>query len=160
LLAESAHIITPNTTSREELLKHAGVIDAVIVRDQLPSDFFDHAPNLKAAVRHGTGLDMIPMNQAVVLSIPVANGTGTNAASEAEHVMLVTLMLMRKDINIDTDFRKNDWHISRKHANTGKELRGRTLGVVGIGHVGRTVAEAANSLGMRVLGSSSQSTAR
>lgn len=70
--------------------------DVVIVRAPLPPALFEQALRLRAAVRHGAGLDMIPVEAATAAGVLVANVPAVNARSVAEHVFMVTLALLRR----------------------------------------------------------------
>ena len=80
--------LTPDTLARE-----ARPADIVIVRANLPDALFAGAPKLKAAIRHGAGLDMIPLEAATAAGVLVANVPGVNARSVAEHVIFAALAL-------------------------------------------------------------------
>jgi D-3-phosphoglycerate dehydrogenase len=129
--------------------------DIVIVRAPLPPALFDGAPKLRAAIRHGAGLDMIPIEAATKAGVLVANVPGVNARSVAEHVFFVTMALLRQFRAMDRDLRQKGWLAGREHADRTHELQGRTLGVVGAGNVGKTVmAMARAGFGLDVIANS------
>ena len=72
---------------------------------RLPAALFDGAPKLRAAIRHGAGLDMIPVEAATAAGVLVANVPGVNARSVAEHVFFVTMALLRRFRMMDRDLR-------------------------------------------------------
>jgi D-3-phosphoglycerate dehydrogenase len=117
--------------------------DIVIVRAVLPPALFENAKGLRAAIRHGAGLDMIPMDAAAKAGVLVANVPGANARTVAEHVFFVTMALLRKFRKVDRDLRQKGWLAGRDHAVLGNDLAGRTMGIVGFGAVGREVAKIA-----------------
>jgi D-3-phosphoglycerate dehydrogenase len=124
---------------------------AIIVRAILPEAIFTGAPLLRAAVRHGAGLDMIPMEAANAAGVLVANVPAVNARSVAEHVFLVSMALLRRFRRMDHDLRTGGWFVGRAHAEQTNELSGRRIGIVGYGAVGRQVhAIAANGFGLDV----------
>ena len=90
--------------------------DIVIVRAPLPPALFDGAPKLRAAIRHGAGLDMIPIEAATEAGVLVANVPGVNARSVAEHVFFVTMALLRRFRTMDRDLRQQGWLAGRDHA--------------------------------------------
>ena len=107
---------------------------------------------LRACVRHGAGLDMIPMEAATAAGVLVANVPGANAVTVAEHAIWSALALLRLYPRVDADLRSRGWEAGRRHSDHGRELSGRTLGIVGMGNVGRALARiAARGFGMRVL---------
>ncbi|MCO5160677.1 MAG: dehydrogenase [Mesorhizobium sp.] len=128
---------------------------AIIVRAPLPEAIFEDAPLLRAAVRHGAGLDMIPMRAATAAGVLVANVPAVNARSVAEHVFFVTMALLRRFRMMDRDLRGQGWLAGRAHAERTNELSGRMIGIVGYGAVGRQVhAIAAQGFGLEVAVSS------
>ena len=125
------------------------------MRAPLPPALFDDAPKLRAAIRHGAGLDMIPVEAATRAGVLVANVPGVNARSVAEHVFFVTMALLRRFRMMDRDLRQRGWLAGRDHADKAHELHGRTLGVVGAGNVGKTVMAIARAgFGLDVIANS------
>lgn len=137
------------------LTRDARDADIVIVRAPLPPELFAGAVRLRAAIRHGAGLDMIPIEAASTAGVLVANVPGVNARSVAEHVLFVALALLRRFRAMDRDLRQEGWLAGREHANLTHELSGRTIGIVGMGSVGRQVAAIAHhGFGIEVIGAS------
>jgi D-3-phosphoglycerate dehydrogenase len=126
--------------------------DGLIVRNKLPDDLFDHAPHLRAVVRHGVGLDLIPVAAATHRGIPVANLPGSNTTAVVEYCMAAILHLRRPLSKLDEQLRAGGWAAARPLADAGSELRGSTLGIVGVGAIGTRVAAVAAAFGMDVLG--------
>ncbi|OZI60824.1 NAD(P)-dependent oxidoreductase [Bordetella genomosp. 11] len=139
--------------ARPETLK-AAVADAdgLVVRNPLPADIFEQAPRLKGVVRHGVGLDMIPMEAANRRRIPVANIPGSNTASVVEYCLAAMLHLRRRLAAVDAMLRAQGWSPARSFGESGDELAGQTLGIVGVGAIGSRLAALAQALDMRVLG--------
>jgi D-3-phosphoglycerate dehydrogenase / 2-oxoglutarate reductase len=128
--------------------------EAIIVRAQLTPDLLSaqSAPKLRAIVRHGVGLDMIPVPVATARGIPVANLPGSNTQAVAEYVIAAMLHLRRGLATMDGVLRTEGWATSRALADHTLELGGGTCGIVGVGAIGGRVAELARAFGMRVLG--------
>lgn len=138
----------------DTLRRLAASADTIVVRAPLPDDVFDAAPRLIGAVRHGAGVDMIPIAQATAHGVLVANVPGANAQSVAEYVVGAMIMLARRFPRIERDLREAaaGWSVARAHADQGRELSGTTVGIVGFGQVGRRIAGiCANGFGMQVL---------
>lgn len=151
-LARSADLVVAPDTHADTLRRAAESCTVVVVRSQLPDDIFNAAATLIGAVRHGAGVDMIPVEAATARGVLVANVPGVNANAVAEHVLGSMLSLARQTQQVSTMLREQGWAAARAAAESGVELRGRTLGVVGFGHVGQAVARLAHlGLGMRVL---------
>ncbi|WP_292661990.1 NAD(P)-dependent oxidoreductase, partial [Mesorhizobium sp.] len=142
-----ASAIDPATLAAE-----AKDADIVIVRAPLPPQLFDGAKLLRAAIRHGAGLDMIPMEAAAAAGVLVANVPAVNARSVAEHVMFAALALLRNFRVVDRDLRTKGWLAGREHANSNSELAGKTIGIVGLGAVGQAVGHiAAHGFDLKVV---------
>jgi D-3-phosphoglycerate dehydrogenase len=136
----------------DTLLAEGRDADLIIVRAPLPPALFEQAPRLRAAIRHGAGLDMIPMAAATRAGVIVANTPGANARTVAEYVFFAAMTLLRRFRVIDRDLRADGWNAARRHADLTRDLDGLTLGVVGFGNIGRQVhAIARHGYGLDVL---------
>jgi D-3-phosphoglycerate dehydrogenase / 2-oxoglutarate reductase len=137
----------------ESLYRLAVDADAIVVRTHLPVDIFDRSPRVRAVVRHGVGLDMIPMDRADSLGIPVANVPGANSEAVAEYAIAAMLHFLRPIAWMDREHRTKDWGTARRRADSTGEIWGKTLGIVGVGGIGARLAEIARgAFGMRVMG--------
>lgn len=152
VLAEHCDVVVAPDASAATLASLIGTADGLIVRNKLPDDLFDHAPRLRAVVRHGVGLDLIPVAAATARGIAVANLPGSNTTAVAEYCIAAMLHLRRNLARLDARLRADGWAAARPLADAGTELRGGTLGIVGVGAVGTRVAAVAAALGMDVLG--------
>jgi D-3-phosphoglycerate dehydrogenase len=160
LLAGAAEIVRAPDTKPETLNALVADADLLVVRAFLPPDIFERANRLRGVVRHGVGLDMIPMESATAHGIPVANVPGSNAEAVAEHALAGMLLIARQSHAMDRELRAVDWPTARKRADAGTELLGRTLGVIGMGNVGARIAEICSAaFRMRVLGTPTRSRA-
>ena len=104
---------------------------------------------LKVVGRHGVGLDTIDLPAATELGIPVVHAPGSNSNSVAEHAIMLMLALAKQAVVVDRRTRLADWGKSRWQGLL--EMNGKTLGIIGVGNVGRRVAKTAAALGMRVI---------
>ena len=136
--------------TKEELLAVAGEYDAFIVRSRTKIDraVLDKASRLRLVARPGTGLDNIDVEYAKSKGVAVVNSPESLVEGVAEHVVLLMLALSRKLVTADVGTRAGKWE---KNALMGTELKGKVLGIVGLGRIGRRIAEIANVLGMSVL---------
>lgn len=152
LQREARVMVLPDTAA--DTIRHAvATAHAVMVRAPLPDDVFECGPGLLGAVRHGAGVDMIPLDAAARAGVPVANVPGVNAATVAEYVLGQMLQSARRLGRVDQRLRSQGWLAARALADSGRDLGGRTLGIVGTGAIGSALARAAGlGLGMRVLG--------
>jgi D-3-phosphoglycerate dehydrogenase / 2-oxoglutarate reductase len=107
-------------------------------------------PRLKVIGRHGVGLDIVDLPAATELGIPVVHAPGSNSSSVAEHAIMLMLACAKQAVVIDQRTRKADWGKGRWESLL--EMDGKTLGIIGVGNIGRRVAKTAAALGMRVIG--------
>ncbi len=123
---------------------------ALLVRSatKVTADVLERAGSLRVVVRAGTGLDNVDAAAAERLGIRVFNTPAANAVSVAELVFALLLAFERHVVAAATDTRGGGWEKSRF---AGRELAGRTLGLVGFGRIGREVADRAHAFGLRVL---------
>ncbi|MDI4233985.1 NAD(P)-dependent oxidoreductase [Bradyrhizobium sp. Arg237L] len=155
LLTPHVRLIVASDTRPETLRQCAADADGIIVRAKLPDDIVDHAPRLKGIVRHGVGLDFIPVAAATARGVAVANLPGSNTNAVAEYVMSALMHLRRPLQRVDALMRAEGWATSRAMADGLTELSGTTLGILGVGTIGRRIANiASNGFGMKVLGTS------
>ncbi|PJX28052.1 hypothetical protein CAP48_02400 [Advenella sp. S44] len=151
-LQQHANVIVAPQTDPDTLRRLVVDADALIVRAKLPDDIFDHQTRLKGVVRHGVGLDMIPMESASANKIPVANIPGCNTSSVVEYC-IAAMLLVRRQVDIQRiDSSGSDWHSRRALGDQMGELGGLTLGIVGVGAIGGALAKVAAALGMKVIG--------
>ncbi|MBZ9853921.1 hydroxyacid dehydrogenase [Mesorhizobium sp. CA13] len=143
MLAGAGELVVASALDPGTLATEARNADIVIVRAPLPPLLFEGATRLRAAIRHGAGLDMIPMEAATAAGVLVANVPAVNARSVAEHVMFAALALLRQFRVVDRDLRAKGWLAGREHANFNVELAGKTVGIVGLGAVGQAVGHIA-----------------
>lgn len=140
----------PTLWSRPEALV-AELSNAVglIVRNQTAVDagLINRAPQLRAVGRLGAGLDNIDQDALRARSIALVHGGGLNARAVAEYVIGAALALSHRLALSDREVRAGGW---QRHV--GIELRGRTLGVLGLGATGAEVCRLGQALGMQVLG--------
>jgi D-3-phosphoglycerate dehydrogenase len=151
-LEQHCQVMLASDTKPETMTRLLADAEGLMVRAQLGPNIFDHAPKLRAVVRHGVGLDMIPVDAATAKGIPVANLPGSNTQAVAEYCLAAMLQLRRRLATMDTVLRSDGWAAARPVADKGTELRGSVCGIVGVGSVGGRVAEIAAALGMQVLG--------
>ena len=124
-------------------------VDAIISRTlRLTQAAIEACPSLRVISKHGAGYDNVDVSAATRLNIPVFYTPGANAQSVAELVFGLMIAVARSVIVHDQTLRKGAWD----RAGAGQQLSGRTLGVVGLGNVGRKVAGIGAAFGMRVIG--------
>ncbi len=144
-------IIAPDTKveTLKTLIKGC---EGLIVRCQLPPDIFEAADALKAVVRHGVGLDFIPVAAATDKKIPVANLPGSNTQAVVEYCLAAIFYFRRRLAQIDRQLRQDGWNKTRPIADSLSEIESTTLGVLGVGAIGSKISQIALALGMEVIG--------
>jgi D-3-phosphoglycerate dehydrogenase / 2-oxoglutarate reductase len=155
LLSAGGELRIASALDAATLIRESRDVDVIIVRAPLPPEIFAGSHSIRAAIRHGAGLDMIPVEAATRAGVLVANVPGVNARSVAEHVIFAALALLRRFRAMDGDLRTRGWLAGRDHANLTHELADRTVGIIGMGAVGGEVARIAqHGFGLSVLGNS------
>ena len=137
----------------EELLEIIPQFDALIVRSasKVTKEVIERAQNLKIIGRAGVGTDNIDIAAATAHGIVVINSPGGNTIAATEHTMGMMLAMARNIAVANETLHKGEWN-RKKY--TGVELRGKTLGVVGLGRIGSGVATRSLSFDMNVIGCS------
>ena len=121
--------------------------DAIVGRVNLTDAQYALAPKLKLVQTLKAGYEMIDVNRAQRHGVAVSNNGGANAISVAEHVLMVMLALYRQLLFHHNSVAQGPWE-NRKLQN--RELHGKTLGIIGMGHIGQALAERAQALGMNI----------
>lgn len=140
----------PRPELLEELARDGGW-DALVVRSQTRVDaelLAAAAPRLSAVGVASVGTDRIDLDAATRAGVMVVNAPTGNTIAAAEHTMALMLALHRRIPDADASVRAGEWDRPRF---TGAELRGKTLGIIGLGKIGKAVARRANGFEMRVL---------
>lgn len=137
--------------SPEELAAIIGEYDALLVRSQVKvtAEILARADRLVVIGRAGVGVDNVDLEAATKAGVVVVNAPTGNTVSAAEQTIALMLALARKTAAADASMRKGEW---KRSAFTGVELRGRTLGIIGLGKIGQAVADRANGLEMNIIG--------
>jgi len=125
--------------------------DALIVRSAVQADakLLEHAKKLRVIGRAGVGVDNIDLDAATHKGIAVMNTPGANAVAVAEQTLGMMLAMARHLCRADALMHAGKWE---KKSLQGTELRGKTLGIVGLGRVGMEVARRARAFGMELVG--------
>ena len=134
----------------EELIAKIPLYDGLIVRSatKVTKKIIDNAKNLKIIGRAGAVVDNIDLISAKEKKILVMNTPGGNTNATAEHTLALLLSLSRKISKADTSTHKGEW--AKKNLK-GNEIKGKTIGIIGFGNVGRRFAEMCKALGLKVL---------
>jgi len=151
ILRVSAQVEDRVGISPDELSSAIGDFDALIVRSRtkVTAGVFAAGTKLKVVGRAGVGVDNIDLAAANQYGVRVVNTPRATTQAVAEHCLALILALARAIPAADAAMKSGLW---LKNDLMGSEVNGKTLGVVGMGNIGSTVAHLANALGMNVLG--------
>ena len=149
LLKNNLDVEIKTNLTPEELKNIIANYDGLIVRSatKVTSEIIEAATNLKIIGRAGAGVDNIDVEAAKSKNIIVMNTPGGNTNATAEHTIGLIFALLRKIPTANETTHKGLWE---KKKMKGNELKGKKIGIVGFGNVGKRVAEISNALGMKV----------
>jgi len=152
LLEEKCDVIYADSLEEVNLIEQARNVDAIVIRARgsVSRALMDSASRLKVVGRHGVGLENIDLMAAKGHGIEVVYTPAANAQSVAEHFVGLALMLAKKLRLGDMGLRAGNW--SSRYELIGRELYGKSLGVAGLGRIGKLTAGIChNGFGMSVL---------
>lgn len=151
MLADAGCVVIPGDRTspwnEERLITALQSVDGLIAgNDPITARVLDACPRLRVIAKHGTGVDNIDLEAAGRRGIIVANTPRANAGAVAELAIGFMFALARRLLVANQQARAHNWKPV-----AGMELAGRTLGVVGLGHIGKTLVERMSGLNMTVL---------
>jgi len=148
--ADGFTVTAPGGMSRAETLAAITAADALIIRSATTADaeLLAAAPNLKVIARAGVGVDNVDLAAATRQGIVVMNTPDGNTIATAEHAFGLMLALARHIPDSEISMRSGKWD---RKTFMGVELRGKTLGIIGFGRIGRAVAKRALAFEMIVI---------
>jgi D-3-phosphoglycerate dehydrogenase len=151
LLSKYAQVDVKTKQKPEEIAAIIGDYDALIVRSQtqVTADIIDAGKKLQIIGRAGVGVDNIDTNAASQHGIIVVNAPTGNTVSAAEHTMALMLALARNIPQANASLKSHKW---QRAEFMGTEVRGKTLGIIGLGNVGSEVARRARGMEMKLIG--------
>ena len=149
--AENIQIFTAYGDEPLAKILSENVLHAVITRGkgQVNKALMAACPDLQVAARCGVGLDNVDVKEATSRKIKVVNAPGANAATIAEHTLSLMLMLQRNLYQSINEVKSGNWEARNRFQ--GDELQGKTLGILGMGNIGKKVAKLADAFGMKVI---------
>jgi len=143
-------VIQDSDTPLAELIAQHPDTEALIVRsDKVTEEVIDALPKLAVVIRAGAGYNTIDTRHARRKGVDVMNTPGANSNGVAEEVFALALAAYRRVVAGDTTLRQGLWE---KKKLMGRELAGKTLGIVGLGNIGQLVAKRSQGFGMDLLG--------
>jgi len=153
LLRSSSHVVLADSPDEAACLAAAqsDAFDAIMTRGKgrITAQLLDACTRVRVVARCGVGLDNVDVAAASQRGVRVLNLPGCNAQTIAEHTILLLLAVGRGLVHYANAVRDGDWQ-SRNHYDRD-EMHNKTLGVVGLGRIGRRVAEICSAMGMEVI---------
>lgn len=147
---DGIRVTAPGQMTRADLLAAVPDADALIIRSasKVDAEVLAAAPNLKLVARAGVGVDNVDLTAASQRGVVVMNTPDGNTIATAEHTFGLMLALARHIPQAHQSMAAGKWD---RKAFMGAELRGKTLGIVGFGRIGRAVAKRALAFEMKVI---------
>src|SRR4030042_815576 len=152
LLRQHAKVDVKTELSPKELISIIGDYEALVVRSQtkVTAEVIQAGKKLQVIGRAGVGVDNINVDEATKRGIVVVNAPTGNPISAAEHTIALMLALARHIPQANAALRAGQW---KRNEFMGTEVRGKTLGLIGLGNVGSEVARRARGLDMKLIAS-------
>lgn len=149
--ADDAEVVAADEMDRAAMLEVLPDCDALIVRSatRVDAEVMERGRDLRVVGRAGAGVDNVDVDDATRRGVLVMNTPGANSTATAEHTWALLLALCRQIPAAHASVQSGAWERARY---TGTQLSGKTIGLVGLGRVGRLVAQRAHAFGMRVMG--------
>jgi D-3-phosphoglycerate dehydrogenase / 2-oxoglutarate reductase len=150
LASVDARLLIAKTGSEEELLALVPQADAILTCfARVPSSVIRAGKKLQVVGRYGIGVDNIDVDEATRLGIPVTNVPAYCLDEVAEHALALLFSCARKVTHYHVDVQRGNW--SLQGGMPMYRIRGRTLGILGFGKIGQTLASKSQSLGMNLI---------
>src|SRR5919198_650963 len=154
MLEREARVVATDDPTEEAMMKTAAEAQGILfrIKPRCPAYLMEACRKLTVVGRHGVGLDTVDIPAATRLGIAVVHAPGSNSQAVAEHALMLMLVCVKRTLAQDRMTRAGDWS-GRGGGGVPHptELAGKTLGIVGIGNIGRRVARFCGALGMKVL---------
>jgi len=150
ILRQSAEVDVKTGLSTDELTAIIGEYDGLVVRSQtkVTAEIIRAGKKLQVIARAGVGIDNVDVEEATKCGIIVVNAPTGNTISAAEHTVALLLSLARNIPQANSVLKAGEW---RRSDFMGIEVRGKTLGIIGLGNVGSEVARRARGLEMKLI---------
>jgi D-3-phosphoglycerate dehydrogenase len=144
ILREKAEIVFAEKLDEFYLSERAKDVDGIVIRanGKTTRKIMESAPRLKVVGRHGIGVENIDLQAATDLGIWVVNTPDANDQSVAEHFFGLALMLSKMLKKGDIALREGRWEA--RYVHIGRELKGKTLGILGFGRIGKAIGHIAH----------------
>ena len=141
VLRAAGEVVMASGQDEDALIAGIGAIDGVVLRarGRITRRLLEHAPRLKVVGRHGVGVDNIDLDAATAHGVQIVNTPLATVEGVAEHAVAMMLALSKQLTQSERLIRTGPF--AQRYGIEGREMRGRTLGVIGCGRIGRRVAQ-------------------
>ena len=149
-LQKNFEVVQGSSTEPAEIIRQAQGCSAILIRSaKITAEIMDAIPTLKVVAKHGMGVDNIAVDHATEKGILVVNAPFSNLNAVAEHIVMLLLALSKRTVRMDQLTRAGQF----KERNTYKtvELKGATVGIIGMGKISRLVVKKLSGFEMNVL---------
>ena len=151
LLKKEVDVIIGSSTDSETIIREAAECHGIIIRSaKITGEIIKRLPNLKVIAKHGIGVDNIDLIAASELGILVVNAPEANIHSVAEHALGMILAATKNFVQLDNETRKGNFYLRNKII--GTEIKGKIVGLVGMGKIGLLLADKLRGLGVEFIG--------
>ncbi len=150
-LKENFEVVQGSSTEAAEIIRQARGCSAILVRvAKVTEQVMDAIPTLKVVAKHGMGVDNIAVDHATAKGILVVNAPSSNLNAVAEHIMMLLLALSKRTVRMDKLTRSG--RFGERNTYKTVELKGATVGIVGMGKISRLVVKKLSGFEMNILG--------
>ena len=151
MLESFGRVVLPDTESEVDLIVQREPVVAILTRGRgrVTRSLIDRCSNLRVVARAGVGVDNIDLAAANERALPVIYAPNSTTSTVAEHTLMLMLASARRLLALGSAVQDGNWEI--RDGYEGVELAGKTVGILGMGAIGRRVAMLAEAFGMRVL---------
>lgn len=151
-LPSGFNLVCLHKAEKNELLSKAGQAEYLLASGRIPidRDVLEAASKLKMIQRTGVGLDSLDLDGIKERNIPIYVNQGINSRSVAEHTILLMLATLRRLPVVNANVKNGRWE-KQKQGVENYELYGKTVGLIGMGNIGRAVAKMLGVFGAKVL---------
>lgn len=151
-LKERFEVVQGTSVEPEEIVRQAQGCAAILIRSaKITAEIMDRLPSLKVVAKHGMGVDNIDMERAAEKGILVVNAPFSNLNAVAEHIVMLLLCLSKRTVRMDKLTRAGEF--AKRNAYQTVELKGATLGIIGLGKISRMVVNKLSGFEMNILAS-------
>ena len=150
LLKEHFEVVQGTSTEESEIIRQARGCAGILIRSaHITAGVMDALPALKVIAKHGMGVDNIDVDHATARGIQVVNAPYSNLNAVAEHIVMLLLALSKRVVRMDKLTRAGEF--KQRNAYQTTELKGSTVGIVGMGKISRMVVKKLSGFEMNIL---------